>query len=102
MLNSLGFFSYQKGESGFKKHCPLYTKKWGINQRNTYLTQIDTAFHMLSDNPAKGFSCDYIRQGYFKYGVGKHLIFYRIINLDIEIVRILHERMNIEQRLRED
>ena len=98
----MAFFLTQRAKADLKSIASYTQKKWGIKQRNTYLTQIDTAFHVLSDNPTKGFNCDYIRQGYFKYRVGKHLIFYRIVNLDIEIVRILHERMDIEQRLREE
>ena len=98
----MAFFLTQRAKADLKSIASYTQKKWGIKQRNTYLTQIDTAFHVLSDNPIKGFNYDYIRQGYFKYRVGKHLIFYRIVNLDIEIVRILHERMDIEQRLREE
>ena len=98
----MAFFLTKRAKTDLKSIARYTQKKWGVKQRNTYLTQVDTAFHVLSDNPTKGFNFDYIRQGYFKYRVGKYLIFYRIINLDIEIVHILHERMDIEQRLRED
>ncbi|WP_425286991.1 type II toxin-antitoxin system RelE/ParE family toxin [Nitrosomonas communis] len=41
-----------------------------------------------------------MRESYFKYGVGKHVIFYRRTGKGrIEIVRILHGRMDIEQHL---
>ncbi|WP_350152941.1 type II toxin-antitoxin system RelE/ParE family toxin [Nitrosomonas sp.] len=44
-----------------------------------------------------GRSCDEIREGHFKFGVGKHLIFYRHKEKDhIEIVRTLHARMDTE------
>ncbi|NET62276.1 MAG: type II toxin-antitoxin system RelE/ParE family toxin [Symploca sp. SIO2E6] len=65
--------------------------------------KIDDAFHQLSDNPAQGRNCDHIREGYRKYGIGKHYIFYRTIApAQIEIVRILHGSMNIEERLGEN
>jgi toxin ParE1/3/4 len=75
-------------------------KQWGKAQQRRYLTQLDSAFHDLADKPDIGRACDDIREGYFKYGVGKHVIFYRHTGKDkIEIVRILHGRMDIEQHL---
>ena len=74
-------------------------KQWGKAQQIRYLTQLDGAFHDLADKPDIGRACDDIRKGYFKYGVGKHVIFYRHTKGQIEIVRILHGRMDIEQHL---
>jgi len=78
-----------------------YTRKqWGKTQQTRYLSQLDAAFHDLADKPDIGRACDNIREGYYKYGVGKHLIFYHYKEEDqIEIVRILHGRMDIEQHL---
>lgn len=71
---------------------------WGREQRNTYLAKIDAAFNLLADEPQLGKSCDDLRVGYRKYPVGKHLIFYRQSADRIEIIRILHQRMDIEAR----
>lgn len=78
-----------------------YTRKqWGKMQQRRYLIQLDAAFHDLADNPEIGHVCDDIREGYYKFGVGKHLIFYRLKGNDqIEIVGILHGSMDIEQHL---
>jgi toxin ParE1/3/4 len=78
-----------------------YTRKqWGKAQQRRYLIQLDSAFHDLADKPGLGRACDDVREGYFKYGVGKHVIFYRHTGKErIEIVRILHGRMDIEQHL---
>jgi toxin ParE1/3/4 len=72
---------------------------WGREQRNTYLTKIDASFHLLAVEPQLGRSCDDLRLGYRKYPVGKHLIFYRQSANGIEIIRILHQRMDIEAQL---
>ena len=74
-------------------------KKWGIKQRNRYLNQIDPTFSLLADNPDNGKKCDHIKQGYFKYTVGKHDIYFRKIETRMEIVRILHQRMDVNQHL---
>lgn len=76
-----------------------YTQKeWGKSQRNAYLKQLDKSFQALATTPLIGASCEEIRQGYRKYAVGKHLVFYRqAANATIEIVRVLHGSMDVEQ-----
>lgn len=77
-----------------------YTEKtWGRDQRNEYLSKIDAAFHLLAQTPGVGRACDEIRPGYRKYHVGRHFIFFRLAAGGmVEIIRILHERMNVEDR----
>ena len=69
---------------------------WGREQRNTYLAKIDTSFHLLAMEPQIGKSCEYLRAGYRKYPVGRHLIFYRQSLDGVEIICILHQRMDME------
>lgn len=76
-----------------------YTRaQWGVTQQNHYLNLLDSAFHDLANKRAIGQPCNEIRENYSKYLAGKHVIFYRQITPDqIEIVRILHGRMDINQ-----
>lgn len=83
-LKSIGHFTQQR---------------WGRDQRNNYLAQLDESFHVLAREPHKGRACNDIREGYRKYRVGRHLIFYRESGGGIEIVRILHQRMDLEAHL---
>ena len=69
---------------------------WGREQRNKYLAELDECFHTLAAKPNMGRTCDDISKGYHKYHIGRHLIFYRHADKDIEIIRILHDRMDIE------
>ena len=71
--------------------------KWGRDQRNKYLTMLDSTFNSIAHQPGVGTICDYIRPGYRKYHVGRHLIFYRQGDTCIEIIRILHDSMDIER-----
>ncbi len=74
--------------------------RWGREQRNLYLQMLDVSFHQLAANPLKGMDCSDIRIGYRKLNAGSHVIFYRQTFADaIEIVRVLHEHMDIEMRL---
>lgn len=79
------------------KNIAYYTQEiWGLEQRNLYLRQIDDVFHKITKSPEKGRACDNIRQGYYRRGIGKHIIFYRQMNKkEIQIVRILHESMDM-------
>ena len=77
-------------------------KKWGREQRNHYLSILDACFRQLADNPFNGKDCSEIRSGYRKFNVGSHIIFYRQIVTDsIEIVRVLHGHMDVENHLSE-
>jgi toxin ParE1/3/4 len=80
------------------KEIGRYTQEhWG---RDQYLTMLDACFHQLAANPHKGKDCNEIRDGYRKLIAGSHVIFYRQTLTDtIEIVRVLHGRMDIETRL---
>lgn len=76
-------------------------KKWGRDQRNKYLTKLDDSFNTIAREPHIGLACDYIRDGYRKYHVGRHLIFYRQTEIFVEIIRILHDRMDVESHFPE-
>jgi toxin ParE1/3/4 len=82
------------------KSIALYTQdKWGREQRNKYLRELDECFRMLTMDPKLGRSCDEILPGYRKYHLNRHLVFYRESEEGILIIRILHDRMDIESHL---
>lgn len=83
------------------KGIALFTQKeWGKEQRNIYVKQFDDAFRTLADTPLVGKSCDHIKTGYKKFPIGSHIIFYKDgDNSSIEVIRILHKRLDIELNL---
>ena len=82
------------------KSIGRYTlKSWGREQRNIYLSKLDESFHLLAEQPQLGSTRDDIRKGYRVYHVRRHLIFYRQKPTEIEIIRILHDRMNVASHL---
>lgn len=85
------------------KSIALFTQEeWGREQRNVYVKQFDNAFHMLADTSLVGKACDHIKVGYKKFPIGSHVIFYKSgSNSSIEIVRILHKRMDVELNLQD-
>ena len=75
-------------------------KKWGAEQRNIYIKQLDNCFTQLSENPMLGISCEHISKDYQKLPQGSHLIFYKSKTEEIiEIIRILHKSMDVKLKL---
>lgn len=74
---------------------------WSIEQADRYLNQIIDEIEYISINPKNGKDFSNIRQGYMRTKVKLHFIFYKINtqNKIIEIIRILHQQMDIENRL---
>jgi toxin ParE1/3/4 len=90
-----------KAKSDLKSIAAYTQRKWGKEQRRIYLKQFDDAFHLLAETPNAGTKCDFIKKGYQKFTNISHVIFYRKINnFHIEIVRILHKRMDVEMNLK--
>ena len=78
----------------------LYTvEKWFVNQADRFYNLIVDEINFICKNNNAGKSMEHIRKGYRASKVKSHLIFYRILNNTVEIIRILHERMDIENRL---
>ena len=80
----------------------LYTMdKWSVEQADRYYNLIFDEINYICTNENAGKSMDHVRKGYRASKVKSQLIFYRISNNLVEIIRILHERMDIENRLSE-
>ena len=78
----------------------FYTfQNWSVEQADRYNNLIFDEINYICSNYKAGKSIEHIRKGYRVTKVKSHLIFYRVINDTIEIIRILHERMDIENRL---
>jgi len=76
------------------------TKKRSENQADKYYRLIKTACKEIATESAIGRNYHEINMGLFGYRVGKHIIFYQFVSNDeIEVVRILHERMDLKNRL---
>jgi len=80
----------------------LYTfEHWSLEQADRYVNLIFDEIEYLADHPNSGKDFNYIRKNYRCSRVKSHIIFYRLIDKqrDIEIIRILHQRMDMENRL---
>lgn len=78
----------------------IFTKQnWSERQADRYYNLITDEIAFLCSHPSSGRSYETVRKGYRAAKVKSHLIFYRFDTNLIEIIRILHERMDIIEQL---
>jgi toxin ParE1/3/4 len=77
----------------------LYTfKNWSPEQADHYHNAIVDAFEELAAGKKTGRPVD-VREGYFKYPVGAHVVFYRFSARSLVVIRVLHQRMDVGRHL---
>lgn len=75
---------------------------WSESQADKYYYQILEDCQALVQNQTLGKNYNEINSEILGYKSGQHLIFYRIIKKnEIEIVRILHSRMDLKNKIKE-
>ena len=40
-----------------------------------------------------------VRDGYQKYAVGRHFVFFRMSDIGVDVIRVLHQSMDVERHL---
>lgn len=76
--------------------------EWSENQADKYYASLEFACMQIGKNPELGSEYEGIKSNLLGLRTGKHIIFYQVINeQEIEIIRILHERMDLKNRLKE-
>lgn len=95
-------YKISKEASKDLKKIWLYTfENWSKEQADRYFNLIIDEIENITKDPQSGKDFSDVRKGYFQTRVNSHFIYYRI-NLrkkEIEIIRILHQQMDIESRL---
>lgn len=73
-------------------------ERWSIEQADRYTDEIREACAALAAGSKRGRAVE-IRRGYLKYPVSAHLLYFRIDGDRIEIMRVLHQRMDVSRHL---
>lgn len=77
-------------------------EEWSEKQADTYYDMLISNCKRISENPNLGKNYNGIAKNLFGLRTNRHIIFYRQIGKDeIEVTRILHERMDFENRISE-
>ena len=83
------------------KDIGRYTQTtWGAPQRDIYLRAFTTVFEQMRDGTITGRARDEIRENLLCNPCNKHMVFFRRNSSgDVQILRVLHERMDFGRHL---
>lgn len=75
-------------------------EKWSEIQADKYYAMLKSACKEIGQNPEIGKEYSKINKNLLGLHSGRHIIFYQLIDEnEIEVIRILHERMDLKNRL---
>ena len=95
-----GYTLSRVAQADLKQIWDYTLDRWNAEQAEAYLREVERAIERAAADPRIGRAIDYIRQGYFRLTAGSHMLIYRIIDDGtIDVVRVLHQRMDIDRHL---
>lgn len=72
-----------------------YTEEqWDLRQAETYIGDLWSAVERIAADPSLGRQCDDVRTGYRRYAIGSRLVFYVETEATVDVIRILHQRID--------
>ena len=78
----------------------VYTAKvWSLAQADTYLDEIASAIQTLTEHPQIGHNRDDLKKGYRALTVNQHIVFYKVLEDEIQIIRVLHKCVDVPQHV---
>ncbi len=76
--------------------------KWSESQADKYYQMLIDNCEEVANSPDLGKNYSGVMENLFGFNAGRHIIFYRRIEeAEIEITRILHEQMDLKNRIKE-
>ena len=73
-------------------------ERWGLDQAARYTRGIRDACSDLAAGLRQGRPVD-VRLGYLKYVAGSHVVYFRDCGDRLEVIRVLHGRMDVGRHL---
>ena len=95
----LKLFIKPEAENDLEKIYLFSIENWGLRQAEKYQDDLFEGMQLISKTPKLGKVYPFSIQEYRKYHVNRHLIFYRIDSKKCEIIRILHDSMDLRKAL---
>jgi toxin ParE1/3/4 len=73
-------------------------RRWSPEQAEEYVRGIMTAIEGLASGQITGRQ-NGVRDGCWKYKIGSHFLYFHYSDEYLDVLRVLHERMDVERRL---
>ena len=77
-------------------------QRWSLDRAETYVRSLMAEVAALAQSPRRGRSADEYLPDMLRRRFRSHEIFYRIDGAGITVLRVLHYRMDLAARLRDD
>ncbi|MGI8486499.1 MAG: type II toxin-antitoxin system RelE/ParE family toxin [Thermomicrobiales bacterium] len=74
-------------------------RRWNVDQADEYISSFVETLNDLADNTIHGRKVDFLLLGYFKYPIGSHVAYYRFQSNVLDLVRVLHKRMDASRHI---
>lgn len=74
-------------------------ERWGVEQAEKYIRELQAAMERIAIDPQRGRAQEQIRGGYRSYAIGSHTLFYIARESSVDVIRILHQRMDATRHL---
>lgn len=75
-------------------------RKWSKDQADRYHSLIINEIEYVSDNKTVGKDMSHVKEGYFGSYVKSQMIFFKRQKNIVDVIRILHQKMDIESNLK--
>jgi toxin ParE1/3/4 len=72
---------------------------WSKDQADRYHNLLMNEIEFVAENRSSGKSMDHIKEGYLVTYVKSHMIFFKRNEGIVEVIRILHQKMDVESIL---
>ena len=73
--------------------------QWGVGQAEKYVRELWSTMGHAASDITHSVDIGDVRRGYRKSRSGSHVIFFKVTGDGIDVVRILHQRMDFERHL---
>ncbi|KWK77701.1 type II toxin-antitoxin system RelE/ParE family toxin [Burkholderia ubonensis] len=73
-------------------------ERWSLEQAERYTDELVTAFEALARGDKLG-RPSRARDSYLRYLVGLHAVFYRETTHTLDVIRVLHQRLDVDRYL---
>jgi len=95
------YYLSKKAISDLKEIWNYTCEKWSENQADKYYQMLIDSFDEVSWNPKSGKDYSVIMDNLKGHKAGRHIIFYlETVEGMVEIIRVLHEQMDLKNRLK--
>ena len=88
-----------KAKSDLSEIWDYTLAEWGIDQAEKYVRDLWEAMQQQACDSSASIDISDVRNGYRKVISGSHVIFFKLTGDGIDVVRVLHQRMDFERHL---